>query len=230
MMIPRKTRANSMLLDSPNVGHSVWGLSNGERTAPSSSLGSVNMLDADSSSSSDEGDAMDPDDNDDPMLMTPQAMKTGNPFTAPHHGGQVSGWSTMFSPGGVPNFLSIQRRRLGKGRSRKSSSSASGHSSLASPIPTSPPNGKNEGYFAREAVMRKSGSRRESLSLSTNELNISSGNDSGDDAIALPQTPGVVRRPVTRRGNLLVGCQSHKTSDRISDTDSYSQNRGSSVV
>jgi capping protein alpha len=52
-------------------------------------------------------------------------------------------------------------------------------------------------------VMRKAGSRRESLSLSGNELNMSSGNDSGDDA-TVPQTPGVVRRPVTRRGNLLV--------------------------
>jgi hypothetical protein len=113
----------------------------------------------------------------------------------------------MFSPNGLSslNLMSIQRRRLGKGRSRKSSSSASAHSSLASPVPRSPPNGR-EGYFAREAVMRKSGSepRRESLSLFTNELHITSSNDSGDEAVA-PQTPAVVRRPVTRRGNLLVG-------------------------
>jgi hypothetical protein len=57
--------------------------------------------------------------------------------------------------------------------------------------------------IAREKVGRV-GSRRESLSLFTNDLHISSGNDSGDEATALPQTPGVVRRPVTRRGNLLV--------------------------
>lgn len=38
----------------------------------------------------------------------------------------------------------------------------------------------------------------------TNDLHISSGNDSGDEAgITAPSTPGVVRRPVTRRGNLL---------------------------
>jgi hypothetical protein len=37
-----------------------------------------------------------------------------------------------------------------------------------------------------------------------NDLHISSGNDSGDEAAALPQTPGVVRRPVVRRGNMLV--------------------------
>jgi hypothetical protein len=49
------------------------------------------------------------------------------------------------------------------------------------------------------------------LSLFTNDLHISSGNDSGDEAV-MPQTPGVVRRPVTRRGNLLV---SSRTSKRM---------------
>ncbi|KAF2258127.1 hypothetical protein CC78DRAFT_622070 [Lojkania enalia] len=200
----RKSRSNSMILDSPNVNmHSAWG--NGDRTAASSSVGSINMLGSDdSSSSSDEGDLMDPDDNDDPMLMTPQAMKSGNaPFGGPPLGNNPGPWPNMFSLGGLPNFMSIQRARLRKGRSRKSSSSASGHSSMASPGPGSPPNGKSEGYFAREAVIRKAGSRRESLSLFTNDLHISSGNDSGDEAVLMPQTPGVVRRPVTRRGNLL---------------------------
>lgn len=206
MMIPsRKPRANSMILDSPNVNHSTWGMGNGDRTAASSSVGSINMLDDASSSSSDEGDPMDPDDNDDPMLMTPQAMKAHNtPFGGPIPGNSTGAWSNMFSPGGPPTFMSIQRARLRKGRSRKSSSSASAHSSIASPGPASPPNGKGEGYFSREAVIRKAGSRRESLSLFTNDLHISSGNDSGDEATAMPQTPGVVRRPVTRRGNLLV--------------------------
>ncbi|KAF2713862.1 hypothetical protein K504DRAFT_368811 [Pleomassaria siparia CBS 279.74] len=205
MIIPsRRNRANSMILDSPNVNmHSAWG--NGDRTAASSSVGSMNMLGSeDSSSSSDEGDSMDPDDNDDPMLMTPQAMKSSNmPFGGPVIGNGTGAWSSMFSPGGPPTFMSIQRARLRKGRSRKSSSSASGHSSMASPGPASPPNGKGEGHFNREAAIRKAGSRRESLSLFTNDLHISSGNDSGDEATALPQTPGVVRRPVTRRGNLL---------------------------
>lgn len=202
MMIPsRKPRGNSMVLDSPNINlHSMWG--NGDRTAASSSVGSINMLGTDdSSSSSDDGDPMDPDDNDDPMLMTPQNSKH-MPFGGPAIG--TGTWSNMFSPGGIPTFMSIQRARLRKGRSRKSSSSASGHSSMPSPGPASPPNGKGESYFAREQVLRKAGSRRESLSLFTNDLHISSGNDSGDEATAMPQTPGVVRRPVTRRGNLLV--------------------------
>lgn len=47
-------------------------------------------------------------------------------------------------------------------------------------------------------------SRRESLALGTDGLHLSSGNDSGDEASgAGATTPGVVRRAVTRRGNLL---------------------------
>ncbi|KAH8707526.1 F-actin capping protein alpha subunit-domain-containing protein [Phaeosphaeriaceae sp. PMI808] len=199
-----------MIMHSPNVNmhHGGWG--NGDRTGASSSVGSINMLGSDdSSSSSDEIDPMDPDDNDDPMIGTPQAKIS---IAFPGGASGPGGWAmNLFSPGanGLPNFMSIQRARLRKGRSRKSSSSASGHSSMASPGPGSPPNGnsssnsKSEGYFAREAALRKAGSRRESLSLFANDLHISSGNDSGDEAAALPQTPGVVRRPVTRRGNLL---------------------------
>jgi len=197
---PRKPRSNSMLLDSPNVSMQ-GGWSHGDRTAPSSSVGSINMMGSeDSSSSSDEVDPLDPEDNDDPMIMTPQA-KTNTLFPGLNTG---NAWSNLFSPGGQPNFASMHRARLRKGRSRKSSSSASGHSSMASPGPASPPNGKDTGYFAREAAMRKAGSRRESLSLFANDLHISSGNDSGDEGGNLPQTPGVVRRVVTRRGNLLV--------------------------
>ncbi|KAF1829289.1 hypothetical protein BDW02DRAFT_510295 [Decorospora gaudefroyi] len=198
---PRRPRSNSMLLDSPNVGM-PGGWSHGDRTAPSSSVGSINMMGSeDSTSSSDDVDPLDPEEHDDPMIMTPQA-KTNILFPGLSTGNN-SIWPTLFSPAGQPNFASMHRARLRKGRSRKSSSSASGHSSMASPGPASPPNGKDTGYFAREAAMRKAGSRRESLSIFANDLHISSGNDSGDEAAMLPQTPGVVRRPVTRRGNLL---------------------------
>ena len=123
----------------------------------------------------------------------------------------------------------IRRNKLHKGgrRTRKSSSSASGsgYSSMASPRTTSPPplrsiesatnGGPNHhtsgGYFqwaaANNAAAR---SRRESLALGTEPggqpLHLSSGNDSGDEASSAhtaPSTPGVVRRPVVRRGNLL---------------------------
>jgi hypothetical protein len=80
---------------------------------------------------------------------------------------------------------------------------------MASPGTASPPPGKgyenSNGYFAREAVICKAGSRRESLSMFASDLHISSGNDSGDEAgPTAPSTPAVVRRAVTRRGNLLV--------------------------
>ncbi|OMP86606.1 hypothetical protein BK809_0003777 [Diplodia seriata] len=216
MMIPqRRSNITSFALDSPHNDHTRWPAMHHEKNSVvSSSLGSVNMLGSDSSdSSSDEDDPMDPDDNDDPMVMTPHVLKldknAGGPFGAPPNVASPGGvWPGGFSPSG-PNFLQIQRNRLKKVRSRKSSSSASGHSSIASPGPGSPPAGKpfdgsNGGYFAREAVMRKAGSRRESLSVVANDLTISSGNDSGDEAgMPAPTTPGVVRRTVVRRGNLL---------------------------
>lgn len=215
----RKPRSNSTIMNSPNVNiHGGW--SNGDRTAASSSMGSVNMMGSDdSSSSSDEVDPLDPEDNDDPMMGTPQAKNSISfPGSGPANGPGASWATNLFSPGpgGIPNFMSIQRARLRKNRSRKSSSSASGHSSMASPGPASPPNGsaKGESYFAREAAMRKTGSRRESLSLFANDLHISSGNDSGDEAAAFPRTPGVVRRPVTRRGNLLVSDNDVSKGDR----------------
>ncbi|KAK8233756.1 hypothetical protein HDK90DRAFT_503654 [Phyllosticta capitalensis] len=217
MMIPqRKGTMTSMALDSPNASDTRWSsMNHNDKSVASSSVGSINMLGTDSSSdSSGDDDAMDPDDNDDPMIMTPQVLKLdknlGNPFGAPTAASPGGGmWTGGFSPNG-PNFLQIQRNRLRKVRSRKSSSSASGHSSLASPGPGSPPaskafEGANGGYFAREAVIRKAGSRRESLSMHAKDLNLSSGNDSGDEAgKPAPSTPGVVRRAVTRRGNLLV--------------------------
>ncbi|KAK8241351.1 hypothetical protein IWZ00DRAFT_516178 [Phyllosticta capitalensis] len=216
MMIPqRKGTMTSMALDSPNASDTRWSsMNHNDKSVASSSVGSINMLGTDSSSdSSGDDDAMDPDDNDDPMIMTPQVLKLdknlGNPFGAPTAASPGGGmWTGGFSPNG-PNFLQIQRNRLRKVRSRKSSSSASGHSSLASPGPGSPPaskafEGANGGYFAREAVIRKAGSRRESLSMHAKDLNLSSGNDSGDEAgKPAPSTPGVVRRAVTRRGNLL---------------------------
>ena len=57
------------------------------------------------------------------------------------------------------------------------------------------------GYFGWNRAAR---SRRESLALGTDGPHLSSGNDSGDEGSgAAPTTPGVIRRVVTRRGNLL---------------------------
>lgn len=212
IMIPaRKHNSISMAGESPNLNSSsLWStLGTSGRAGPPSSVGSVNMLASDSSSNDSDGDEpMDPDDPDDQVFMTPQVMKMPN-LSASLAAASPGGWPNINSPG-APNFMSIHRARLRDRRSRKSSSSASGASSLASPGPASPPQGKSYegergGYFARETVMRTAGSRRESVSMLASDLHISSGNDSGDEGgMPAPATPGVVRRPVTRRSNLLV--------------------------
>jgi hypothetical protein len=214
----RKGSISSMMLDSPNIGGpgSVpW-----ERSAVSSSVGSVNMLASESESSDSDDDAsMAGDENDDPVFTTPQVHKLQNPsaptpFAAPPTTpGGAALWGTgsnHFSPAQASLMRTMRKSRLPKNgkRSRKSSSSASGsgYSSLASPRTGSPPPMRsieptNGGYFNWATAAR---SRRESLALGTDGLHISSGNDSGDEASGTaPSTPGVVRRPVTRRGNLL---------------------------
>jgi hypothetical protein len=199
---------NAMAIDPPTYGH--WSAAPAsERSVISSSLGSVKMLDSDSTSDSDdELEPMEPDESEDVIINTPQVFKRNNPSASTPFGGSAHNWASAFSPG-ASSFQNFHRARLRNGRSRKSSSSASGHSSLASPVPASPPlMGKlnGDGYFPREGAMRTGpASRRESLSLHTHDLHISSGNDSGDEGTKpLPVTPGVVRRAVTRRGNLLV--------------------------
>lgn len=123
-----------------------------------------------------------------------------------------------FSPAAA-SLMCFQRARLRKDRSRHSSSS--GNSSKPSPGPLSPPVMKsiehsNGNYFQQGLTMQQVQSRRESLSLGTGELHLS---DSGDEeaktsdgkeasgtttSASSTQSPrGVIRRPVTRRSNLL---------------------------
>jgi hypothetical protein len=224
----------SAVLESPNmVGSSLWStMGNTDRTTISSSVSSVNMLDSDSGSTDSDGDdeAMDHGgEGDDPMMTTPQVYKLGpslaNPFgpaAIASPGGEWLNHPMNYSPAAA-SLMSFQRARLRNGRSRKSSSS--GNSSLQSPGPLSPPPMKsiesmNGGYFEQER-RREIQSRRESLSLGTNDLHLSDAGDSdeGDEKAvgsssssgAIPGTPtadgkqrGVVKRPVTRRSNMLV--------------------------
>ena len=221
-----------MMLDSPNMNGSnsvPWGSLAPERSAVSSSVGSINMLGSESENSdSDEDASMGGDETEDPIYTTPQVHKLQNPNaptpfavapSTPGGGGTGGGTSTWgtganFSPAQASLMKNFRRSKIQKTgrRSRKSSSSASGsgYSNMNSPRATSPPpmrsietaagvNG-NGGYFYTAAR-----SRRESLALGTDGLHLSSGNDSGDEASGntAPSTPGVVRRAVTRRGNLL---------------------------
>ncbi|KAF2398883.1 hypothetical protein EJ06DRAFT_479570 [Trichodelitschia bisporula] len=203
MNIPnRRMSVNSMMIDPPAMGS--WSQVPSERGGIASSLSSVNMLGSDSSSSdSDDCDPLDMDEHDDPVVTTPQVHRHFNLGSstpvpiAPAHG--AAGWLGIFTPG-ASTFRNVHRDRLRKKRSRHSSSSASAaNSNIASPVPASPTSkGDTAGYFARAS------SRRESLSLGTSDLHISSGNDSGDEAaMKVPSTPGVERRVVSRRGNLL---------------------------
>lgn len=219
MNIPsRKMSIGSMALESPAIfPGSNWGSLAPERSTVSSSVGSVNMLGSDSESSDSDEDASMAGDDDDPIYATPQVHKLQNPTAStPFSGPLTPGGSTWtsgpaFSPAAQSLMKTIRRSRLhskNPNRSRKHSSSASnsGYSSMASPRANSPPpmrsiESAGGGYFGWNKATR---SRRESLALGTDGLNLSSGNDSGDEgSAAAPGTPGVIRRAVTRRGNLL---------------------------
>lgn len=193
----------------------------GDRTAVSSSVSSVNMLESDTSSSEEDDEPMGGD-KDDMMLTTPQANKMGtgpSPFAVGNVPSPGTDWMGGYSHAAA-SLMSFQRARFRKGRSRTrhSSSSASGNSSKPSPGPLSPPVMKsienlNGGYVAgsRHGAQH----RRESLSMDARDLRLSDFSDDGEGrAAARSRSPvrgthsegglGVIRRAVTRRGSLLV--------------------------
>lgn len=238
MMIPsRKSLLNPLnianLPDFPATGQvSLWSqAASTDKSVISSSLGSTNMMEFDSgASSSSDDDVMGHAEDEDTIHMTPQIYKAGNGTMNPF------GPAIISSPGGdgiggfspdASKLMSFQRARLRKGRSRKNSSSASGHSSMYSPASGSPPLLKSIEsslagvYFPRDPSKCAVGSRRESLSLGTNDLHIFDGEDSDEGTNArgnptdspITVTPisnlgderrNVIRRAVTRRGNMLV--------------------------
>jgi hypothetical protein len=193
MMGSRRQSINSMLIDSPRFGA-------GDKRTGS---GSVNMLGSEDSSSDDDIEPTEPDEHD-PMLATPK-MQRESPSLSMGGTTPASLWPNPFPQAGA-NFTGFRRARLREERGRHSSSSASG-SNVASPAPASPSGlkGNDSNYFYREGGFRRPASRRDSISKVANELCISSGNDSGDEA-GFPGlgTPSVIRRPVSRRGNMLV--------------------------
>jgi hypothetical protein len=169
------------------------------------------MLGSDSSSSSSgDEDLMDADDIDDSIVTTPQVYKSGAPYGLGVQASPGSGWMGGPSPA-ANSLISFQRARMRHGKTRKASSSGSG-SSMASPKSRSPPTMRSI-----EGVTAGARSRRESISWAANQLHIS-GSESDDNTLKstlentdnLPVTPGrdgqrgVIRRVVTRRGNLLV--------------------------
>ncbi|KAL1962352.1 hypothetical protein VTN77DRAFT_9765 [Rasamsonia byssochlamydoides] len=219
--IPQRRGTGTTGFGSPSTafGQHFGSGATADRTAMSSSVSSVNMLESDTSSSEDDDDD-DPmnGDRDDVMITaTPLVNKVGgssvsNPFGAPLVQSPGSDWMGVNSPAGA-SLLSFQRARYRSGRKTRHSSSSS---SKPSPGPLSPPVLKsietsNGGYFAREMSKSAVQSRRESLSLGTRDLYLSDLSDDGDSQATRGDSPAgaesgaraVIRRAVTRRGNLL---------------------------
>ncbi|KAF3936829.1 hypothetical protein ABW19_dt0204515 [Dactylella cylindrospora] len=122
-----------------------------------------------------------------------------------------SSMNDMFSSSGLLNRRHMTRLR-GKGSSRQSSSSASASStSLASPSPTTPPNGETKkpsgtgGYFGSQ-LGDMLAQRRQSISQAMKKIGFAGSSGASDDGKG-EATGGrqldAIRRPVTRRGNLL---------------------------
>lgn len=194
---------------------SSWGPA--DRTGISSSVSSVNMMESDTSSSEEDDEPMGGDRDEMMITTTPQANKVGGP--SPYAAGNVmspgNDWMGGYSHAAA-SLMSFQRARFRKGRSRHSSSSASGHSSKPSPGPISPPAMKSVenqggGYFGAKNITP----RRQSLSLGTRDLRLSDLSDDGEGRASRTHSPaapasseggpfGVIRRAVTRRGSLLV--------------------------
>ncbi|KIW62809.1 hypothetical protein PV04_10940 [Phialophora macrospora] len=229
IQIPQRRSIGNTMLDSPsNQSNALWSLSN-DRTNLSSSVSSINMLgsDSDSESNSSSDDMAIDREMDEAILTTPAASRL-NP-------GPVPGWvnspgmewmNNQPSPAQAslmsfqPNLMSFRRARTRKGKSHHSSSSVSMNSSKPSPGPLSPgvlKSVENSGgsYFGTGLTKQQVQSRRESLSLGTNDLHLSDSEDNTASRATAHQSlsdmdgPGnddprkVIRRAVTRRGNLL---------------------------
>lgn len=208
MNIPNRRSGQFAMGDSTGGPSSLWSTMGNpvERNPMSSSLGSVNMMGSDSSSSSSgDEDLMDADEIDESVLTTPQVKSMGAfGITQASPGNWISAPSPAVNS--LMNFQ--QRHRLRPGKNRKSSTT-----NLMNAKAHSPPLMRSIEGLGRQEEHR----RRESISWAANQLHIS-GSESDDGTLkttlesadGMPNTPnrdgrpGVVRRVVTRRGNMLV--------------------------
>ena len=241
MIPPRKTlfaNSNGVAFSDPSAASttSAWmPFPSIEKSGLSTSIPSSTMMDDSSgSSSSDEDEMMDYGEDEDTVHAVPHVNGIGlmNPFGGDKASGPGEDAIGGFSAAAATKLLSYQRARVQgrRNRARNSSSSASGQSALQSPGPNSPPmlrtiesNGNIPGgFFLDEPTKKRIESRRESLSLGTNDMHLSDAEQSDDEGVLanksdselpliVPITPSmeerkeVVRRAVTRRSNMLVG-------------------------
>ncbi|KAI0408376.1 hypothetical protein F4802DRAFT_409837 [Xylaria palmicola] len=195
----------------PRRGNSEYGLdpsstslrpvmSNHERMHISSSVGSANPIASDSSSSSGEDDLMD-DEMEDAILNTPQITRSDTQSQSIH--------PVPWMPSGSPALNSLSSFRIRPRKQPKKKPRSLTALSFNAALSRSPPS-SNVIKEMRDIPMAHP--RRESISWAANQLHIS-GNDSEERTVEVgdpsPITPGrdgtrgVVKRAVTRRGNLL---------------------------
>ncbi|EGE06713.1 hypothetical protein TEQG_05708 [Trichophyton equinum CBS 127.97] len=187
--------------------------SHAERAAISSSVGSVNMIDSDSSSTDDEDDdgSIHGFDRGDPGGITPQAKKSGLGLSAPFSPSLIpassADWMSGFSAAKA-SLMNFQRARYRNSKKRHSSSSASGASPRLLATSRSPPAEKaldsvGGSSLSQSLASRDIKSKLDELAHIPSDFHLS---DGSDDVIAGKQagiSSRVIRRPVTRRGNLL---------------------------
>ncbi|KAK0709482.1 hypothetical protein B0T26DRAFT_860243 [Lasiosphaeria miniovina] len=173
--------------------NSLWSIiGNQDRMLISSSLGSNAHIGSDSSSSSEPDDFMD-EDMDEAYVTTPHASRNIALHGAP--------WMAAGGSPAVNSLLSFQQRQRQRKQNKKKLRGPLGFASFASPA--------NPNVMSKSPPSNMGGqkdmsphARRESISWAANQLHIS-GNESDDNVNKGFDSPGVVRRPVTRRGNLL---------------------------
>ncbi|KAJ2976367.1 hypothetical protein NUW58_g8103 [Xylaria curta] len=198
MNIPRRGYGEYGAEQSSTSLRSIMG--NHERMHISSSVGSTNPIVSDSSSSSGEDDLMD-DEMEDAILNTPQVAKSDVQSQNIH--------PVPWLPGGSPAINSLSSFRIRPRKQPKKKPRGLASLGFNASLSRSPPS-NNLLKEMRDIPMPHP--RRESISWAANQLHIS-GSESEERAMETgdisPLTPGrdgargVVKRVVTRRGNLL---------------------------
>ena len=183
---------------------SLWSMMGSqERMHISGSVGSTNLAISDLSSSSDDDEYMD-EDMEEAYVTPPQVQKTAMPGPSAMGAPWMPGSP---APNNLWSFQQRQRQRQRKHPKKKPRGplGLGFHSPAASGMMSkSPPNN------LIGPMDMSPHARRESISWAANQLHIS-GNESDDshgrhaDGAETPSRPSIVRRTVTRRGNLLVG-------------------------
>lgn len=148
---------------------------------------------------------MDQEEAEDAMMSTPQVHKLMDANAMTPYGAEKKPDSLDWFPHRSPNPQAFTSLRDAKSR-RRGPSSVGRRSRLTTPDPQPRRDSIVLNPLMRDQIMRspmgRMDARRESLSLGTNHLQLTSSNESGDESMFA--TPGVVRRPVVRRSNLLV--------------------------